>query len=57
MKINLLNLDPASATRAVRDFAVAHGEPPFRGGQVVRRLWHSPVATFDENDGSAEGIS
>jgi 23S rRNA (adenine2503-C2)-methyltransferase len=48
MKINLLNLDPASATSAVRDFAVAHGEPPYRGGQVVRRLWHTPGASFDE---------
>jgi 23S rRNA (adenine2503-C2)-methyltransferase len=48
MKINLLNLDPAAATSAVRDFALAHGEPPYRGDQVVRRLWHTPVASFDE---------
>ena len=33
---------------AVRDFAVALGEPGYRGGQVVRRLWHTPVATFEE---------
>ena len=47
MKTNLLNLDPAAATQVVRDFAVSHGEPPYRGGQVVRRLWRAPVATFD----------
>jgi 23S rRNA (adenine2503-C2)-methyltransferase len=46
--INLLNLDPAAALSAVRDFAVARGERAFRGGQVVRHLWHSPVASFDE---------
>jgi 23S rRNA (adenine2503-C2)-methyltransferase len=48
VKTNLLNLDPAAATQAVREFAVARGEPAYRGGQVVRRLWHTPVATFDE---------
>ena len=48
MKTNLLNLDPAAAAQAVRDFAVARGEPAYRGGQVVRRLWHTPVATFEE---------
>jgi len=48
MKTNLLNLDPSAAVRTVRDFAVAQGEPAYRGGQVVRRLWHTPVATFEE---------
>ena len=48
MKTNLLNLEPRAAVEAVRDFAVAHGEPVYRGGQVVRRLWHTPVATFEE---------
>ncbi len=33
---------------AVRDFAVALGEPGYRCGQVVGRLWHTPVATFEE---------
>jgi 23S rRNA (adenine2503-C2)-methyltransferase len=46
--INLLNLNPAAATAAVRDFAIARGERAFRGGQVVRHLWHSPVASFEE---------
>jgi len=48
MKTNLLNLEPSAALEAVRDFAVAQGEPAYRGGQVVRRLWHTPVATFEE---------
>jgi 23S rRNA (adenine2503-C2)-methyltransferase len=48
VKTNLLNLDPSAAAQVVREFAVAHGEPVYRGGQVVRRLWHTPVATFEE---------
>ena len=48
MKTNLLNLEPRAAAQAVRDFAVAHGEPGYRGDQVVRRLWHTPVSTFEE---------
>jgi 23S rRNA (adenine2503-C2)-methyltransferase len=46
--INLLDLDPAAAARAVRDVALAHGEPAYRGDQVVRRLWQNPTATFGE---------
>ena len=39
VKTNLLNLEPSAAVcRRSRDFAVAHGEPGYRGGQVVRRL-------------------
>ena len=48
MKTNLLNLEPRAAAKAVREFAVAHGEPGYRGDQVVRRLWHTPVSTFEE---------
>ena len=48
MKTNLLNLEPRAAADTVRDFAVAQGEPAYRGGQVVRRLWHTPVAAFEE---------
>ena len=47
MKTNLLNLEPSLAVQAVRDFAVSQGQPAYRGGQVVRRLWHTPVATFE----------
>ena len=48
MTINLLDLDPTAAALAVRDAALAHGEPAYRGGQVVRRLWQNPTATFEE---------
>ena len=48
MKTNLLNLDPSAAAQALREFAVARGEPAYRARQVVRRLWHTPVATFAE---------
>jgi 23S rRNA (adenine2503-C2)-methyltransferase len=44
---NLLNMLPSDADRAIRDFAVEHGEKPFRGSQVLRHLWQNPVATFD----------
>jgi len=48
VKTNLLNLDPSAAAQAVRELAVARGEPAYRARQVVRRLWHTPVATFAE---------
>jgi len=37
---------PSEAERAVGDFAVAHGERPFRGSQVLRHLWQNPAASF-----------
>jgi len=39
---------PSEAERAVGDFAVAHGERPFRGSQVLRHLWQNPAASFAE---------
>jgi len=48
VKTNLLNVDPGAAAQAVRDFAMAQGAPGYRGEQVVRRLWHTPIATFEE---------
>ena len=47
MKTNLLNLDPTAATAILREFAVARGEPAYRGGQVARRLWQAPAETFE----------
>jgi 23S rRNA (adenine2503-C2)-methyltransferase len=44
---NLLNMLPADAERAIRDFAVEQGEKPFRASQVVRHLWQNPVSGFD----------
>jgi len=46
MKQNLLNILPSEAEAVLRDFSVAHGEKPFRGSQVARHLWQSPVESF-----------
>jgi 23S rRNA (adenine2503-C2)-methyltransferase len=45
--INLLDRPPADAEAALRAFAVANGEPAYRGGQVARRLWRTPAADFE----------
>ena len=45
---NLLNLVPAEAERRLREFAVEIGESAYRGSQVLRHLWTSPVASFEE---------
>ena len=45
-RVNLLNMLPSDAEAALRAFAVGHGEKPFRGSQVVRHLWQSPVDSF-----------
>jgi 23S rRNA (adenine2503-C2)-methyltransferase len=45
-KQNLLNMLPSDAEQALRDFAVAHGEKPFRGAQVLRHLWRGPAESF-----------
>ena len=45
---NLLDMLPSEAERAVSEFAVAHGERPFRGAQVLRHLWQNPAPTFGE---------
>jgi 23S rRNA (adenine2503-C2)-methyltransferase len=44
---NLLNMLPSDAERAIREFAVAHGEKPFRGPQVLKHLWQNPAASFE----------
>jgi 23S rRNA (adenine2503-C2)-methyltransferase len=48
-RINLLDLTPAHAESALRDFAVASGEPAYRGSQAARHLWGTtPAATFEQ---------
>ena len=47
-KQNLLDLIPSLAQDRLREFAVEHGEPAYRGAQVARRLWLNPAASFDE---------
>ncbi len=46
--LNLLDLAPSDAERELRDFAVAHGQKPYRGSQVVPHLWQKPVGSFAE---------
>ena len=46
MRQNLLNMVPSDAEEVLRVFAVEHGEKQFRGTQVARHLWQSPVESF-----------
>jgi 23S rRNA (adenine2503-C2)-methyltransferase len=46
-KTNLLDFVPDEAERVLRELAVAHGEAPYRGAQVARRLWVNPAPTFE----------
>ena len=43
---NLLNMLPSESEQVLRDFAIEHGEKPFRGSQVVRHLWQNPAPDF-----------
>ena len=43
---NILDLLPEEAERVLREFAVAKGEPAYRGGQVATRLWKNPAPDF-----------
>jgi 23S rRNA (adenine2503-C2)-methyltransferase len=45
---NLLDLTPEGAEVRLRTFMEGIGEPPYRAKQVVRHLWVTPVATFEE---------
>ena len=46
--VNLLNLLPADAERVLREFALAQGEPAYRGSQIVQHLWRNPVEDFSQ---------
>ena len=41
---NLLNCTPEDAEARLRAYAVACGQPPYRGSQIARRLWRAPVS-------------
>ncbi len=43
----LLDLAPADAERVLRDTMAELGAPAYRAGQVLRRLWQRPAASFD----------
>jgi 23S rRNA (adenine2503-C2)-methyltransferase len=44
---NLLNLVPDDALARLAAAMEELGEPSYRAGQVLRRLWHKPAASFD----------
>jgi 23S rRNA (adenine2503-C2)-methyltransferase len=46
--VNLLNLTPAEAEAQVAEAMRELGEPSYRVGQVLRRLWVRPAASFDQ---------
>ncbi len=46
--INLLDLPPADAALALRGAMADLAQPAYRADQVLRRLWVTPVAGFDE---------
>jgi len=43
---NLLDLSPAAARARLSTWATAQGLPPYRVGQIHRRLWQDPVSTW-----------
>jgi 23S rRNA (adenine2503-C2)-methyltransferase len=45
---NLLDHAPASAHGILDRWVADRGLPPYRAGQMVRRLWQTPVATWNE---------
>ena len=46
-RINLLNLTPADAESRLAEAMAELGQPTYRVGQVLRRLWVTPAASFD----------
>ncbi len=44
---NLLNLTPADAERRLADAMAELGQPAYRVGQVLRRLWTVPAPSFE----------
>jgi 23S rRNA (adenine2503-C2)-methyltransferase len=44
--MNLLDMTPEAAAGAVTDWVVAKGEPPYRGRQILRRLWQRPIGAW-----------
>ena len=46
-RINLLNLTPADAEATLATAMAELGQPRYRVGQVLRRLWVTPAASFE----------
>ena len=47
-RLNLLDLTPDDATQRLADAMRELGQPAYRAGQVLRRLWANPARSFDE---------
>src|SRR5690349_847274 len=47
-RVNLLDLVPDQAAEVLKAYMAEIGEPSYRAGQVVRRLWVNPARSFDE---------
>jgi 23S rRNA (adenine2503-C2)-methyltransferase len=45
---NLLDLTPEAARKAVVDWVSERGLPPYRAGQMLRRLWQAPVERWEQ---------
>ena len=48
VRVNLLNITPSEAEAALAAGMAELGQPSYRVGQVLRRLWQLPAASFDE---------
>lgn len=46
--MNLLDLTPAAAARAIAEWVSARGEPGYRVRQILPRLWQRPVAEWPD---------
>lgn len=47
-RVNLLNLTPSDAESTLSAAMSELGQPSYRVGQVLRRLWELPAASFDD---------
>ena len=45
---NLLDLTPEAARKALVDWVAERGLPPYRAGQMLRRLWRAPVERWEQ---------
>src|SRR5207302_1731538 len=46
--LDLLSLTPEAARHAVVAWLARRGEPQYRASQIVPRLWHRPVGSWDQ---------
>lgn len=44
--MNLLDLTPPAAARAIAEWVAAQGAPPYRARQILPRLWQRPVRAW-----------